>query len=480
MKLDVEGNKLTVLSEDMLASWSMLTELNAAKNLLTSIPDNIGVLSRLIRLDFHQNRISAIPASIKGCCSLTEFYMGTNLLSSLPEEMGELSHLGTLDLHSNQLKEFPVKACKLRVSVLDLSNNSLSGLPPELASGSSSTPMKEDLVAAASRLSLSSKELSLCGLGLSSVPVSVWEGDDIVKVDLSRNTIEELPSELSSCSSLQELVLSGNKIKDWPGAVLASLANLTCLKIDNNPLQQGEAREGEGRAAAAAMAGKGSGGRGQRRQRLQPLQEQREAQRGGCDGGAGGRHCRGVGPEGVARERTKKGECDAKEKAKQGRGEGALHRGLKRGGGDVADGGEIPTNGLEALSKLQILDLSGLSHPELPAFSCLHHLRELYLRRMLLREVPPDLLGLQQLKILDLSQNFLVSVPKEFKDFTSLTELILSDNNITTLPAELGLLECNLQVLKLDGNPLRSIRRPILDRGTKAILKYLKDKLPEP
>lgn len=31
-----------------------------------------------------------------------------------------------------QLKEFPVEACKLRLSVIDLSNNSLSGLPPEI------------------------------------------------------------------------------------------------------------------------------------------------------------------------------------------------------------------------------------------------------------------------------------------------------------------------------------------------------------
>lgn len=31
-----------------------------------------------------------------------------------------------------QLKEYPVGACKLSVSVLDLSNNSLTGLPAEL------------------------------------------------------------------------------------------------------------------------------------------------------------------------------------------------------------------------------------------------------------------------------------------------------------------------------------------------------------
>ncbi|RVW93114.1 Plant intracellular Ras-group-related LRR protein 6 [Vitis vinifera] len=200
IKLDVEGNKLTMLSENMIASWVLLTELNASRNLLTGLPENIGRLSRLIRLDFHQNRISSIPASIKGCCSLAEFYMGNNVLSSLTAEIGALSLLGTLDLHSNQVgrhsmfglstkfilpvsnssktsdipsltlscalipivvtteasmqtslhthlkiifnwssivayltvKGYPVEACKLRLQVLDLSNNSLSGLPPEI------------------------------------------------------------------------------------------------------------------------------------------------------------------------------------------------------------------------------------------------------------------------------------------------------------------------------------------------------------
>ncbi|KAI3899576.1 hypothetical protein MKW98_008364 [Papaver atlanticum] len=161
VKLHVEGNKLTILCENNQMSWTTLAELNASKNLLISIPENIGILSRLIRLDLHQNRITSIPSSIDGCSSLTEFSMGsriyiysslssvvlpqlcividarTNMLSSIPEEIGALTQLGTLDLHSNQLKEFLVEACKLQVSVLDLSNNSLSGLPPEIGKGSS-------------------------------------------------------------------------------------------------------------------------------------------------------------------------------------------------------------------------------------------------------------------------------------------------------------------------------------------------------
>ncbi|GKV15919.1 hypothetical protein SLEP1_g26649 [Rubroshorea leprosula] len=130
---------------------------------------------------------------------------------------------------------------------------------------------------------------------------------------------------------------------------------------------------------------------------------------------------------------------------------------------------------------LQILDLSGnaASLPEHPAFSSLPHLQELYLRRMQLHEVPSDIMSLQKLQILDLSQNSLQSIPEGFKNLTSLTELDLSDNNISALPPELCLLEPNLQALRLDGNPLRSIRRAVLDKGTKAILKHLKDKIPE-
>jgi Leucine-rich repeat (LRR) protein len=54
------------------------------------------------------------------------------MLKTIPEEIGSLKKLRTLDLHSNQLLEFPQGACTLCLSLLDLSNNNLSGLPSEL------------------------------------------------------------------------------------------------------------------------------------------------------------------------------------------------------------------------------------------------------------------------------------------------------------------------------------------------------------
>ncbi|KAJ9671688.1 hypothetical protein PVL29_025415 [Vitis rotundifolia] len=90
----------------------------------------------------------------------------------------------------------------------------------------------------AAQLSITSKELSLEVMGLSAVPAQVWESSEIVKVDLSRNSIQELSPELTSCVSLQALILSRNKIQEWPGVILKSLPNLSCLKVDNNPLRQ--------------------------------------------------------------------------------------------------------------------------------------------------------------------------------------------------------------------------------------------------
>lgn len=37
---------------------------------------------------------------------------------------------------------------------------------------------------------------------------------------------------------MQVLLLSKNKIKDWPGEVLRLLPKLTCVRLDSNPLRQ--------------------------------------------------------------------------------------------------------------------------------------------------------------------------------------------------------------------------------------------------
>ena len=56
---------------------------------------------------------------------------------------------------------------------------------------------------------------------------------------------------------------------------------------------------------------------------------------------------------------------------------------------------------------------------------------------------------------------------------TALRRLDLTNNDLNSLPPELSLME-GLTSLAVEGNPLRTIRREIISKGTVAIKEYLK------
>ena len=70
-------------------------------------------------------------------------------------------------------------------------------------------------------------------------------------------------------------------------------------------------------------------------------------------------------------------------------------------------------------------------------------------------------------------------VPTEVTGLTALAELDLGNNSISSVPPVVGLMHLTLKVLQLEGNPLRTIRRPILNKGTPAVLEYLRDRIPQ-
>lgn len=59
-----------------------------------------------------------------------------------------------------------------------------------------------------------------------------------------------------------------------------------------------------------------------------------------------------------------------------------------------------------------------------------------------------------------------------------LQELDLQNNQLSNLPPQMGLMGPGLRVLLLEGNCIRAIRRPVLDKGTAAVLEWLKDRIP--
>ena len=58
-----------------------------------------------------------------------------------------------------------------------------------------------------------------------------------------------------------------------------------------------------------------------------------------------------------------------------------------------------------------------------------------------------------------------------------LEELDLSNNELSSVTPYLSLI-ATLRALKVEGNPLRTMRRAILEKGTPGIMLWLKDKMP--
>ncbi|XP_018022150.1 leucine-rich repeat-containing protein 40 [Hyalella azteca] len=142
------------------------------------------------------------------------------------------------------------------------------------------------------------------------------------------------------------------------------------------------------------------------------------------------------------------------------------------------DVSKLPSS-LSNLCKLTSLYLCHNRLAELPELN-LPSLRELHLANNCLKELSSEVLGgLRGLRVLDLRENKLDELPDDITLLQMLERLDLANNTLSSVPCHLGLLP-HLRSMPLEGNPLRLLRRDIVQRGTRQLLQHLRDKLPNP
>ncbi|XP_078115702.1 leucine-rich repeat-containing protein 40 isoform X1 [Sander vitreus] len=126
-------NQLTCTPPRLQEFLSSLSDINLAFNRLSCCSDLCKFL-QLVHIDLRNNQLSDLPSDMKNLTKLSSVILSYNRFKSFPEVLYHVVSLETVLLGNNQVdKVDPQRLMKLvRLSTLDLSNNDLLSIAPEL------------------------------------------------------------------------------------------------------------------------------------------------------------------------------------------------------------------------------------------------------------------------------------------------------------------------------------------------------------
>ncbi|XP_057649696.1 leucine-rich repeat-containing protein 40 isoform X1 [Chionomys nivalis] len=331
---------------------------------------------------------------------------------------------GQLNLAGRNLGEVPQCVWRINVDIPEEANQNLSFSSTErwwdqtdltklIISSNKLQSLSDDL-----RLLPALTVLDIHDNQLTSLPSAIRELDNLQKLNVSHNKLKMLPEEITSLKNLKALHLQHNELTCLPEG-FEQLSSLEDLDLSSNRLAAVPA----GFALLSSLL------------RLNLSSNQLKSL-----------------PAEISRmKRLKHLDCDS----------------------NLLE--TVPPD-VGSLESLELLYLRRNKLRVLPEFPSSRQLKELHLGENQIEMLGAEhLQHLQAILVLDLRGNKLRSVPEEMSLLQSLERLDLSNNNISSLPCSLGNL--HLKFLALEGNPLRTIRREIIAKGTQEVLKYLRSKI---
>ncbi|KAF2462576.1 L domain-like protein [Lindgomyces ingoldianus] len=217
--LDLHGNILQHLPVG-LRRLSQLSKLNLSRNKLPmEALDIISQITSLRELKLADNAIMGpLPASLRNLNQLEVLELQNNKLTELPSEIRELAHLRSLNVSDNQLRQLPTELFT-SVPIIELiaSKNVFSG-----------SFFDVDTVPHLQTLQIRNNSISsLCENGTVLLPA-------LKTLDITANRLSALP-DISSWTSLTTLLVGENKLTTLPEGFL-SLQKLRTADFTANDL----------------------------------------------------------------------------------------------------------------------------------------------------------------------------------------------------------------------------------------------------
>ncbi|XP_043745487.1 PH domain leucine-rich repeat-containing protein phosphatase 1 isoform X2 [Cervus elaphus] len=204
--LYASSNELVQL--DVCPVPNYLSYMDVSRNCLENVPEWVCESRKLEVLDVGHNQICELPARLFCNSSLRKLLAGHNQLTRLPERLDRTS-VEVLDVQHNQLLELPpsllMKADSLRF--LNASANKLETLPPAALSEETSSILQE---------------LYLTNNNLTDKCVPLLTGHPHLKIlHMAYNRLQSFPaSKMAKLEELEEIDLSGNKLKAVPTTIM--------------------------------------------------------------------------------------------------------------------------------------------------------------------------------------------------------------------------------------------------------------------
>ncbi|CAH1959487.1 unnamed protein product [Acanthoscelides obtectus] len=132
--VDLCKNKFTIVPEGLKILANDLTELNLSENQIKELPDFLKDFAQLKFLDLSRNMLTGLPDSFTALTSMRELVLSNNRLTSIPKCISGMVGLEILLLNENCIASIDIDVLQelKRLATLDLTNNSISSVPPQL------------------------------------------------------------------------------------------------------------------------------------------------------------------------------------------------------------------------------------------------------------------------------------------------------------------------------------------------------------